>query len=177
MLGSAPLMGLGLSSERVSRWVLWLASAWFLFASAWGMFGIPGDGHIGAGSAGNIMAAEQMVKWKILYPALDGYPSMVPAKAGYLCHHPEGQYYIPAIFIWIFGHRDFVVHITAVLMSAAMPPMLYGIAKERWGVAMGAVAAASYTVVPIAVGFASFTNLETITIFGVLSSSGGTRST
>jgi hypothetical protein len=68
----------------------------------------------------------------------------------------------------MFGHRDFVVHLPAALMSAAMPPMLYGIGKARWGAPIGAVAAASYSVVPIAVGFSTFTNLETFTIFGVL---------
>ncbi len=155
-------------SERVSRVVMVVASAWFAFAAAWGLFGIPGDGHLGAGSAGNVMAAEQIVRWKSLYPAFDWYSGSPPSKAAYLCHHPEGQYYIPAFFLWVFGHRNFVVHLPAALMSAAMPPMLYGIAKERWGAPMGAVAAAAYSVVPIAVGFSSFMNLETVAIFGVL---------
>jgi 4-amino-4-deoxy-L-arabinose transferase-like glycosyltransferase len=145
-----------------------VASVWFAFAAAWGMFGLVGDGHIGAGSAGNTMAAEHMLRWGIWYPTTEWYTNTAPAKAGYICHHPFGQYWIPAVFVWIFGHRDFVVHLPAVLMSAAMPPLLYGIAKERWGAPMGAVAAAAYSVVPIAVGFSSFTNLETFVIFGVL---------
>ena len=53
-------------------------------------------------------------------------------------------------------------------MSIAIPPMLYGIGKERWGAPTGAVAAAGYVVVPIAVGFSNFWNLETICIFGAL---------
>ena len=53
-------------------------------------------------------------------------------------------------------------------MSAAIPPLLYGIGKEKWGRSAGAVAAASYVVVPIAVGFSQFLNLETFCIFGAL---------
>jgi hypothetical protein len=154
--------------DRISRWVAAVASAWFALAAAWGMFGIPASGHIGAGSAGNVMAAEQMIKWKIMYPAWGWYTGQAPPEAGYICHHPFGQYYVPAVLYWIFGHHDVLVHLPAVLMSAAIPPMLYGIARERWGAPIGAVAAAGYVVVPIAVGFSNFWNLETICIFGAL---------
>jgi hypothetical protein len=154
--------------DRVALVVVVVASVWFCFAAAWGLFGIVGDGHLGAGNAGNAMAAEQIVRWKIFYPALDWYSGVEPTKAVYYCHHPFGQYYVDAFFIWIFGHHDFVVRLPAVLMSTAIPPLLYGIAKERWGTALGAVAAAAYVVVPIAVGFACFLNLETICIFGSL---------
>ncbi len=154
--------------DRVSRWVAAVASAWFALASAWGMFGIPASGHIDAGSAGNVMAAEQMIKWRILYPAWGWYNGERPTEALYLCHHPFGQYYVPAALYWLFGHHDVLVHLPATLMSIAIPPMLYGIGKERWGAPMGAVAAAGYVVVPIAVGFANFWNLETICIFGSL---------
>ena len=154
--------------DRIARWVAIAASAWFAFAAAWGMFGIPGAGHIGAGGAGNVMAGEQMVRWKILYPAWGWYTGERPVPGNYLCHHPFGQYYVPAAFYWLFGHHDVLVHLPAVLMSAAMPPLLYGIGKERWGAPIGAVAAAGYSVVPIAVGFSNFWNLETICIFGAL---------
>jgi hypothetical protein len=154
--------------DRIAQAVVVVASLWFCFAAAWGLFGIVGDGHLGAGAAGNAMAGEQIVRWKILYPALDWYSGVEPTKASYYCHHPFGQNYLPALFIWVFGHRDFVVRLPAVLMSTAIPPLLYGIAKERWGAPLGAVAATGYVVVPIAVGFSSFLNLETICIFGSL---------
>ncbi len=156
-------------TDRVSRVVAMVASVWFAFTAVWGMFGIPGGGHIGAGSAGNVMAAEQIVRWRTIYPLWRWYESAWPdPRAEALCHHPFGQYWVPAFLYWLFGHRDFIVHLPAALMSAAMPPLLYGIAKERWGAAIGAVAAAAYVVVPIAVGFSNFWNLETITIFGSL---------
>jgi hypothetical protein len=132
------------------------------------MFGIPGGGHYGAGSAADAMISEQIVRWKILYPAWGWYTGTEPPKAQYVCHHPFGMNYISALFLWIFGHRDFVVHLPAVLLSACIPPLLYGIAKERWGATIGAVAAAAYVVVPIAVGFSGFWALETPCIFGAL---------
>jgi hypothetical protein len=156
------------ASDRIAFAVVVLASAWFAFTAAWGMFSIPGGGHLGGGGAANVMAAEQIVKWHIVYPAWAWYTGIKPDKGAYICHHPFGQYWVPAVFVWIFGHRDFLVRLPAVLMSAAIPPLLYGIAKEKWGRPIGAVAAAAYVVVPIAVGFSSFTNLETFCIFGAL---------
>jgi hypothetical protein len=154
--------------DRVAKAIAIVASVWFAFAAAWGMFGIPGGGHIGAGGAGNVMAAEQMIRWRIGYPAWGWFRGVAPVQAEYLCHHPYGQYYIPAALFWLFGHKDCLVHLPAVLMSATMPPMLYGIGRARWGAPLGAVAAAAYTVIPIAVGFSNFWNLETICIFGAL---------
>ncbi|MGD0523694.1 MAG: glycosyltransferase family 39 protein, partial [Polyangiaceae bacterium] len=154
--------------ERLARAVAFVACTWFAFTAFWGLFSIPGGGHLGAGSAGNVMAAEQMLKWHIFYPAWDWYNGQPPPKVSYICHHPFGQYWIPAVFLAVFGHRDFVVRLVPALMSAAIPPMLYGIAKEKWGRSAGAVAAASYVVVPIAVGFSQFLNLETFCIFGAL---------
>jgi hypothetical protein len=154
--------------DRIAFAVVVLASTWFAFTAAWGMFSIPGGGHLGGGGAANIMAAEQILKWHIVYPAWSWYTGVAPDKGAYICHHPFGQYWVPAVFVWIFGHRDFIVRLPAVLMSSAMPPLLYGIAKEKWGRPVGAVAAAAYVALPIAVGFSSFTNLETFCIFGAL---------
>jgi hypothetical protein len=154
--------------DRIALGVVVLASAWFAFAAAWGMFGAIGGGHLGGGASGNAMDAEQIVRWHIVYPAWGWHTGVAPRKADYYCHHPFGLYWVSAIFLWIFGHRDFVVRLPAVLMSLALPPLLYGIAKEKWGRPAGAVAAAAYVVVPIAVGFSSFNNLETICIFGAL---------
>jgi 4-amino-4-deoxy-L-arabinose transferase-like glycosyltransferase len=159
---------LRIDAEAVARVVVVVASVWFAFTAVWGLFGIPGAGHIDSGSAANAMAGEQMVKWRIVYPAWAWYTGTPPEKSDYLCTHPYGQEWIPALLIWIFGHKDFVVHLPATLMSSAMPPLLYGIGKARWGAAAGAVAAASFVVVPIAVGFSNFWNLETLTIFGSL---------
>jgi hypothetical protein len=155
-------------SERAAQFVVLAASAWFAFTAFWGLFGILGGGHLGAGSVGNVMAAEQIVRWHIWYPGWDWYLNHPPSTENYICHHPFGQYYIPAVFLWIFGHHDFVARLPAALMCTAVPPLLYGIAKEKWGPTSGAVAAAAYVVVPVALGFSNFTNLENFVIFGAL---------
>ncbi|MGH7297885.1 MAG: glycosyltransferase family 39 protein, partial [Polyangiaceae bacterium] len=128
----------------------------------------PGGGHIGGGSAGTFMAAEQMIRWKILYPARSWYTGIRPEGAALMCHHPYGQYYVPAVLYALLGHHDWTLHLPAIAISTAIPPLLYCVVKERWGAAIGAVAAAAYVVVPIAVGFACYWNLESICIFGVL---------
>src|SRR5580700_4798966 len=161
-----PRAGSTTFSERAALVVVIAASSWFAFTAFWGLFGILGGGHLGAGTVGNVMAAEQIVRWHIWYPGWDWYLTHAPTKDNYICHHPFGQYYVPALFIWIFGHHDFVARLPASLMCAAIPPLLYGIAKEKWGATSGAVAAAAYVVVPVALGFSNFTNLENFCIFG-----------
>src|SRR5208283_183652 len=148
-----PRVGTASVSERAAQIVAIAASLWFAFTAFWGLFGILGGGHLGAGSVGNVMAAEQIVRWHIWYPAWDWYTQQVPVPGNYICHHPFGQYYVPAVFLWIFGHHDFVARLPAALMCTAVPPLLYGIAREKWGPTAGAVAAASYVVVPVALGF------------------------
>ena len=37
------------ASDRVAFAVVVLASAWFAFTAAWGLFSIPGGGHLGGG--------------------------------------------------------------------------------------------------------------------------------
>ena len=154
--------------ERFATIVAAIACVWFGLAAAWGMFGTIGAGHIGGGASGTAMMAEQMVRWKIGYPAWDWYGSAPPSPDAYYCHHPFGMYWLSAFFLWIFGHRDFVVILPAVLVNAAIPPLLYSIGKQHWGVIAGSAAACAYTVIPIAVGFASFHNLEGLCILGAL---------
>jgi hypothetical protein len=162
MKAKAPLV------DRVAVGIVIVASTWFVFTAAWGIFAIPGGGHLGGGNAGTLIAAEQIVDWKIPYPARTWYTGVRPEGAMLMCHHPYGQYYVPALLYFLFGHRDVLVHLPAVVFSAAIPALLYAIAKERLGAPLGAVAAAAYVVVPIAVGFSTYWNLETICIFGTL---------
>ena len=154
--------------DRAAFALVVVASAWFTFTAVWGMAAIPGGGHLGAGSAGTMMAAEQMIRWRIPYPARVWYTGLAPVPPNFMCHHPYGQYYVPAILYFLFGHHDALVHLPVIPLSAATPWLLYGVAKERLGRPLGAVAAAAYTVVPIAVGFSTYWNLESICIFGVL---------
>jgi hypothetical protein len=114
------------------------------------------------------MAAEQMLTWRSVYPSWGFYTGQPPAPSMAICHHPFGQYWIPAAFLALFGHHDFVVHLPPALASVAILVLLYAIAREKWGAAAGAVAATAYAVVPIAVGFSQFLDVEAFCIFGVL---------
>src|ERR1700722_2501495 len=154
--------------DRVARGVFIVACVWFVFTAAWGLLAIPAAGHLGAGNAGTFMAAEQMIRWKLLYPGRSWYTGIRPEGAALMCHHPYGQYYVPAVIYLLFGHHDFLIHVPAVFTSAAIPLLLYGVAEERRGPPGGAVAAAGFVVVPIAVGFSCYWNLESICIFGSL---------
>jgi 4-amino-4-deoxy-L-arabinose transferase-like glycosyltransferase len=154
--------------ERLSQVLLLVAWLWFAFAAAWGMFQIPGAGHTDSGSAGTTGDSSTIVRFMMVYPSGDWYAPTRPSPATYYCHHPFGVFYYSAFFLWIFGHRDFVVHLSPVLMSIAIPPLLYGIGSRYRGSTTGAVAACAYVVVPIAVGFSNYNNLETPTIFGSL---------
>jgi 4-amino-4-deoxy-L-arabinose transferase-like glycosyltransferase len=156
------------AAERACRAVVVLASLWFAFTAFWGLFATPSSGHLGAGSAVNVMAAEQMLTWHSVYPSWGFYTGQPPAPNATICHHPFGQYWVAAAFLAVFGHHDFVVHLPPALMSAGIVALLYAVAREKWGVAAGAVAASAYVVVPIAVGFSQFLNVETLCIFGVL---------
>ncbi len=156
------------SVERVAKAFAVVACAWFAVAAAWNMFAMPGSGHLGAGNAGAALTAEQIVRWKILYPGWDYFASQPPSPSTYYCHHPFGVHWTSALAQAIFGSRDFVLYLPAVIMSALTPPLLYKIGKEHWGVVAGAVAACSFVVLPITLGFANYHNLEVMCIFGAM---------
>lgn len=168
MLACAVMLGRRVNLDRFARIITIVACAWFVFAAAWGMFQIPGGGHSGAGSVGHAATSWPMVKWKMIYPVNSWFSAGPPTKADYYCHHPFGSFWYSALCLAIFGHHDYTVRLPSILLSAAIPVLLYGIGKQHWGVGVGAVAACAYVVVPIAIGFANFDNLETLGIFGSL---------
>jgi len=154
--------------NRVAGFVAWAACLPFAFGAAWGICKIPGGGHIDSGSVATTTLSEGIARFHLVYPAKYGFTGTMASPPNYYCHHPFGSFYASAICLWLFGDHDFVVHLPAVLMSFAIPPMLYGIGKRIGGAVIGAVAACAYAVVPIALGFASYNNLETPAIFGSL---------
>jgi hypothetical protein len=154
--------------DRIAFWVVVASTVWFGGTALWGLCGAPGSGHLGSGTIASIAAAETILKWKIPWPSWDWYAAVAPSKASYACHHPYGTFYLPLPILWAFGHHDWVLPLPGALMATLSPPLLYGIAKARWGAPAGAVAAASYVVLPIVVGYSSFWGLETVSIFGAL---------
>jgi hypothetical protein len=156
------------SADLAARGLAVVACVWFAFVAFWGLFQIPGGGHSGSGSVGSMGMSLSIVNFHILYPSEEWFATTPPPPSSYLCHHPLGIFWICALFLWIFGRHDFVIHLPAAVMSAATPPLLYAIGARYRGPVVGAVAACSFVVVPIAVGFANYTNLEVLGIFGSL---------
>ena len=121
------------TTDRIALGVVVLASAWFAFTAFWGFAGIPGGGHLGAGSAGNVHG--RRADRQVAHP-LSGV-GLVHGRGA-----AEVGVHLPSPVRAVLGagrlplglrHHDFVVHLPAALMSAAVPPMLYGIAREKWG--------------------------------------------
>ena len=152
--------------ERVARVVAALASLWFFAAAAWELAGPFAAGHF-ASSASVGIGGENIFHWGILGPVLE-YTLTKPTTALYYCHHPWGIYWTTALLVKVFGHHDFVCRLAPVLFSAATPPLLYAIGRAIWGPVAGALSAASFAVLPIALAFANFNAFEVPTIFGVL---------
>jgi hypothetical protein len=122
-------------------------------------------GHYAASSA-VALAGENMWHHGVLAPVarvLNG----APTNSDFYCHHPFGIFYTAAIFSALFGHHDWVARLPAVLMSTAMPWLLYRAARAAWGPVAGGVAALSYAVLPITLAYASFFALEVPTMFGI----------
>jgi hypothetical protein len=150
-------------AQRIAPWVAVAASIWFALAAAWGLFGPLPAGHYGT-MGGEGIIGENMVRWRILGPVW-GYVNSPPLPSAYYCHHPWGGFWIQAIISAIFGHQDFALRLPAVLMSAATPPLLYGIARDAWGKIAGAAAAVGFVFLPITLGFANFHNVEVTVLF------------
>ncbi|NOU26698.1 MAG: hypothetical protein HOO96_02235 [Polyangiaceae bacterium] len=154
--------------ERICLLIVAVATAWFTFVSIYGIGQIPSGGHIGAGHAGTAMMAERIAQWKTPYPSWGWFAATAPTPLQAYCHHPFGMYWVLLPFIAVFGHADFVPPLPAVLMSIATPWLLFCIGRRAWGPIAGAASAVAFVVVPIAVGFANFNNLEVLCIFGTL---------
>lgn len=150
--------------ERVAKIVGIVACVWFALVASWGLFGDLGAGHY-ASKAGIGISADNMLRYRMWGPVWD-YLNERPIPQQYYCHHPWGPFWMTAAFMAIFGRHDWVISAPAVVMSIFTPVLLYGMAKQVWGRTAGAAAAVGFVVVPIAIAFANFHNLEDMVIFG-----------
>jgi len=153
-------------TDRIAPWAAAVACVWFALAAAWGLFGPILAGHYGT-MGGEGVIGENIVRWRILGPVWD-YVTARPTPEMYYCHHPWGGFWIMGIVSALFGHHNFVLPLPAVLMSAATPPLLYGIGRDAWGKVPGAAAAVGFVVLPITLGFANFHNVEVTLMFACL---------
>lgn len=143
-----------------------LATAWYAAVALWGFTGPIGAGHV-ASSTAVTMAGENMTRWGILAPVTQ-YTFEAPGPSQYYCHHPWEVFWAAALPAGLFGHHDWVCRLPPIVFGCLIPPLLFAVGRRVWGLVAGAVAACSFTVVPIALAFANFNNLEIPVMFGVL---------
>jgi 4-amino-4-deoxy-L-arabinose transferase-like glycosyltransferase len=143
-----------------------IATLWFATAAVWEMFGSFGAGHLAAGPA-YMVGAENMLRWRTFGPAPFAYLLRPPLPSEYYCHHPFGLFWLMALGKLAFGHHPWVVRLPAVVMSACMPPLIYGAGRRQWGPVAGASACAVFVTVPLALAFNDLSNLEVPTMFGI----------
>ncbi|HKO49416.1 MAG TPA: glycosyltransferase family 39 protein [Polyangiaceae bacterium] len=152
--------------ERVCKAVAALASVGFALAAFWELGDTFGAGHFAAASA-VCTAAENIWTWGLAGPVTHAL-AQPPAPGEFYCHHPWGIFWVSALFMKVFGHHAWACRLPAVLQSAFTVPALYFAGRALWGPVAGAVAAVSFAVLPIALGFSDFNALEVPAIFGTL---------
>jgi len=152
--------------ERAAQIVTIVATVWFALAVGWGLFERVGGGHE-VQLATRAIVAENMRHWHILAPVRD-YWLTRPAPVGYYVHHPWGAFWMIAAFAEVLGRGTWVPRLVGVLMSIAIPPLLYGIGRILWGPVAGAVSALAYVVLPIALAFGNIPGFELPVSFSCL---------
>jgi hypothetical protein len=152
--------------ERVAPIIVAVATVWFAVALSWGLFGRIAAGHDSVIAARGIVA-DNMLAWHIWGPVRQ-YTTEKPTPDLYYGHHPFGSFWLVAAFAKLLGRHAFVPRLVPVVMSTATPPLLYGVGRGLWGPLPGALAAATYAVLPITLAFGNFPGFEVPLVFGCL---------
>jgi Dolichyl-phosphate-mannose-protein mannosyltransferase len=152
--------------ERACKIVVLVVSAFFALAAFWELADTFSAGHYASASA-VCTSAENMWRWGILAPAPHN-TLRPPIPSEYYCHHPWGIFWVAALFMKLFGHHAWACRLPAAIQSALTPPALYLAGRALWGPVAGAVAAASFVAVPIALSFSDMNALEVPVIFGTV---------
>ncbi len=155
-VGGRPLAST--EETRLALAITSVASLFFALTAAWELFGPILAGHY-ASSASMGIIAENMLRHHIPGPVWE-YTEGPPTAAQYYCHHPWGIFWTTTGMLAVFGRHDFVCRLPAVLLSAATPPLLYGLGRAIWRPLAGAVAATAFVVLPITLAFANMNALE-----------------
>lgn len=159
-------------ADRIAFAIAAIASVWFALAAFWEIDKPIGAGHWAAVGARGIIA-ENMDTWSTIAPIREYHLSEPSPKLWY-ANHPWGTFWVTSLLYQVFGRHDFVCRLPAVLMACACPPLIFAIGKRLWGSVAGAVAAAGYAVLPMALGFANFNGFEGAVVFGSLLTSWAT---
>ncbi|HTQ45328.1 MAG TPA: glycosyltransferase family 39 protein [Polyangiaceae bacterium] len=159
------------TTESLAEGIVTAATLWYAVALCWCLFARIGAGH-DALDASRGMMAENMLHWHIIGPVRE-YTIGKPTVDQYYSHHPYGTYWLITTLSAVLGRHSYVPRLVSVLMSAACPPMLYGIGRRLWGIPYGALCAAGYVVVPMTLAFGNMPGFEPPTVFAALLTSWG----
>jgi hypothetical protein len=154
------------TASRLAPFVVAVATVWFAAALSWGLFGRIPAGHDAVIAARGIVA-DNMLAWHIWGPVRQ-YTTERPGLDLVYGHHPFGSFWLIAAFVKVLGRHTFVPRLVPVLLSVATPPLLYGVGRALWGPVPGALAAVTYTVLPISLAFGNFPGFEVPLAFGCL---------
>jgi hypothetical protein len=150
--------------ERAGRALLGVATLLLLLVGLWEIDAPFGAGHYAA-ATGVFTSAENFWRLGTLAP-LPHHPVGVPSNAEFYCHHPFGVFWTAGLFSWL-GHHAWVCRLPAVLMSTAMPALIYGAARALFGPLAAGLSALAFAVLPITLAYANFFALEVPTMFGM----------
>jgi hypothetical protein len=152
--------------ERICQIIALCVSLGFAVCAFWELADSFSAGHYAASSA-VCTSSENMWRWGILAP-VPHYTLRPPVPSEYYCHHPWGIFWVTALFMKAFGHHAWACRLPAAIQSALTPAALYLAARALWGPIPGAVAAASFAVVPIALSFSDMNALEVPVAFSTI---------
>ncbi len=153
------------AAERTGQILSWVATLFILCVGLWEIGGPFGAGHYAASTA-VALGGENMLRFGVSAPV----PTVIvgpPGPTDFYCHHPFGAFWTAAAFSWLFGHHDWVCRLPAVLISAAMPRLIYGAGRGLYGPLGGGLAALGYVVLPITLAYAAFFCLEVPCMLGM----------
>jgi hypothetical protein len=152
--------------ERICRLITMAATLWMLAVGLWEIAAPIGAGHAAVLAARGIIA-DNMVQYGIGFPVRTYTVSAPTAAAAYI-HHPFGTYYLFTAMRFLFGRHEWALRLVPVLVSTAMPLLLYAVGRRLYGALAGAVAALGWAVLPIALAFAQFPSFELFSLAAML---------
>jgi 4-amino-4-deoxy-L-arabinose transferase-like glycosyltransferase len=159
------------TTESLAEGIVTAATLWYAVALCWCLFARVGAGH-DALDASRGMMVENILRWHIIGPVRE-YTIGKPTVDQYYSHHPYGTYWLITTLAAVLGRHSYVPRLMSVLMSASVPPMLYGIGRRLWGTPYGALCAAGYVVLPMTLAFGNMPGFEPPTVFACVLTSWG----
>jgi hypothetical protein len=153
-------------SQRIAFSIVGFLTVWLAVALCWCLFRLPAAGHDNI-SASRTIIAENMGGWGIWGPVRE-YFLVKPGPDQYYVHHPLASFWTIRVATAFLGAKPWVTRVPSILMTLAVPPMLFGIGRRMWGLWPGVLCAAGYVALPITLAFGDFPGFEVPLIFGIV---------